>query len=140
MFKQMQRARFLACGRLAFGVVALMVAAGACSSTSGRTANVSTDPADGGAVCPPVDATACPDPPPHYADVAGILQQRCVPCHYDQPDGPWPLENYRQVADWQDVVRDDLLLCTMPPADGGVTMTEDERLAIITWLRCGYLE
>lgn len=82
----------------------------------------------------------CPDPPPHYADVGGIFRDRCVPCHDDQPDAAWPLQTYRQIADWQDVIVDDLIRCTMPPADGGVTMTEEERLAMLTWLHCGYQE
>lgn len=92
-------------------------------------------------VCNPIDLPVCPDPPPGFNDVAQIVQDRCVPCHYTgNPDGSWPLENYRQLADWQDVVRYDLLNCSMPPPDGGVAIGEDERLAMLTWLLCGYHE
>jgi uncharacterized membrane protein len=102
---------------------------------------------DGGAVdatafvCSVSAPTACPDPSPHYADVAPIINQRCVePCHSGLPEGPWPLTDYEHVADWADVVRTDLIGCLMPPADGGVSMADEERLAILTWIRCGFPE
>jgi hypothetical protein len=28
----------------------------------------------------------------------------------------------------------------MPPADGGTSMSDDERLAILNWIRCGFPE
>src|SRR4051812_40856328 len=97
---------------------------------------------DASAVLCSVEApTACPDPSPHYADIAPIINQRCAePCHSGVPEGPWPLTDYPHVADWADVVRTDLILCLMPPADGGVSMSDDERLAILTWIRCGFPE
>jgi hypothetical protein len=52
----------------------------------------------------------------------------------------WPLTDFRHVADWQDLIHDDLLACTMPPADAGFQMTTAERVAILTWIRCGFLE
>jgi hypothetical protein len=92
-------------------------------------------------VCSVEAPTSCPDPSPHYGDVAPIINQRCVePCHSGLPGGPWPLTDYAHVADWADVVRDDLILCLMPPADGGISMSEEEKLAILTWIRCGFLE
>ena len=129
--------------QIALAGVALMVVAAGCSNASpGAAAGPGAggaDSADGGALICNVSApTACPDPPPHYADVSGIIQARCVPCHDDSPDAAWPLQTYRQVADWADVVRDDLIRCTMPPADGGYTISEDERTAILTWIRCSY--
>ena len=38
------------------------------------------------------------------------------------------------------VVRAMLLDCSMPPPDAGVTMPDEERVAILTWLLCGYPE
>jgi hypothetical protein len=52
--------------------------------------------------------------------------------------GPWPLTAYNHVADWQDVIRADMLTCAMPPPDAGVPMGSDERVAILTWIRCGF--
>jgi uncharacterized membrane protein len=95
---------------------------------------------DGGALVCTVEApTACPDPAPTFADVQPIIQSRCTPCHNGvDPDGPWPLVTYRHVADWADVVRDEVLTCAMPPEDGGIPMTDEDRTAILTWIRCGY--
>ncbi|WP_224244574.1 c-type cytochrome [Hyalangium gracile] len=80
--------------------------------------------------------TSCPEPAPRYADVAPIFQQRCVVCH-NGSGGPWPLDDYGHVSDWQDSIRDYVRECIMPPSDSGVTMTVEERVAILTWLRCG---
>jgi hypothetical protein len=88
-------------------------------------------------ITPPV---RCDDPPPRYADVAPIIEARCAgPCHSGVPDGPWPLTDYSHVADWQDVVRADLLDCSMPPPGEGVVMPDAERTVILSWIRCGSL-
>jgi len=86
--------------------------------------------------------TSCPSPAPRFADVRPIIQQTCAgPCHSGtDPAGPWPLTDYEHVADWADVVRADLLDCSMPPADAGVTLSAENRLFILNWLRCGYPE
>jgi uncharacterized membrane protein len=81
--------------------------------------------------------TTCPTPVPHYPDVQPIFQQRCVVCHSDH-SARWPLTTYKDVSDWYDTIRDDVLSCTMPPPDSGVLITNEERLAILTWLRCGF--
>jgi hypothetical protein len=96
---------------------------------------------DAGALPCTVQApTVCPDPPPHWPDVSPIFQRRCVTCHNGMIGGPWPLMQYSHVADWYDVVRAMLLDCSMPPPDAGVEMPDEERVAILTWLRCGYPE
>jgi uncharacterized membrane protein len=122
------------------GAATLMVAAASCSNTAPRAAADAGAAGSAALVCNVSAPTVCPDPPPHYGDVSGILQARCVPCHDDTPDAAWPLQTYEQVAEWADVVRDDLIRCTMPPADGGITIAEDERTAILTWIRCSYPE
>jgi hypothetical protein len=81
--------------------------------------------------------TACPEPPPRYADVLPIFEQRCIICHSGAPNGPWPLDGYEHIADWQDNIRSDMLDCSMPPFDAGVPITLEERMAILTWIRCG---
>jgi hypothetical protein len=81
--------------------------------------------------------TECPDPEPKYADVAPIFERRCVSCHLGVPDGPWSLSDWQHIADWQSIIRSELLNCTMPPQDSDVRMTNAERLEILTWIRCG---
>lgn len=93
---------------------------------------------DGGVTCvPPAPPTACPDPPVRYDDIRPILDARCVRCHDTVQGGPWPLATYTHVADWQDIIRASMLDCTMPPLDAGVPMTTEERLTVLTWIRCG---
>jgi hypothetical protein len=83
--------------------------------------------------------TECPEPAPVYADVEPIFQQVCSTCH-SLPGGPWPLDDYSHVADWQDVIRDELLTCAMPPPNDPVTLSDADRQLILTWIRCGYRE
>jgi hypothetical protein len=87
-----------------------------------------------------VDAPlACPADGPTYATVEPIIGRSCVPCHGgENPDGPWPLRTYKSAADWAEVIRADLITCEMPPADGGVPITDEDRHALLTWIRCDY--
>ena len=97
--------------------------------------------ADGSVPLPPCSVkapTSCPMPSPHYGDVAPIIESRCSSCHGKAWMGPWPLDNYEHVADWADTIRSNLVDCTMPPADAGIPMTNDERMVILNWLRCGH--
>jgi hypothetical protein len=102
------------------------------------------DPEDGdGAIplaCTVVPPTSCPDPAPRYSDIAPIIARRCLSCHWGAPEGPWPLTQYSHAADWHDVIRDQMADCSMPPPDSGATMTDQERVAIMTWILCGFLE
>jgi hypothetical protein len=93
--------------------------------------------------CNAVAPTACAvEPPPRYGQIAGIVHERCVSSCHDglDPLGPWPLTAYDDVADWNDIIRDELVACTMPPPDSGRTIPDDERQALLMWLRCGFLE
>jgi hypothetical protein len=102
----------------------------------GPSADAAVDgalPADSCNVAAP---TECPTPAPTYATVAPIFKERCVVCHSPTWSGPWPLDSYRHISDWKEDVRSMLLLCTMPPPDAGVPMTREERLTILTWIRC----
>ena len=89
--------------------------------------------------CAVVVPAACPESPPRYADVAPILVARCGSCHVESSDGsaPWPLDTYDNVAEWAGLIRQDVLDCTMPPADGSVRMTPNEAWTIVTWIACG---
>lgn len=104
----------------------------------GTPADGAMDLSDGGVTCvPPAPPTACPDPPVRYGDIRPILDARCVSCHDTTPGGPWTLATYGHVADWEDTVRASMLDCSMPPLDSGVVMTTEERLVVLTWIRCG---
>ena len=92
--------------------------------------------------CTEVEApTSCPDPAPRFEDVARIFGERCVtPCHSGTPNGPWRLSSYDDIAAWPDEIRSRLEDCEMPPADAGVPLTRNEKLAILTWIQCGLPE
>ncbi len=95
---------------------------------------------EGGATCVNVAApTSCPDPPVVFDDVRRIIGQRCsTPCHNGAPanGSQWPLMTYEDMEHWENEIRAALLSCTMPPLDAGVGITADEKLAILTWLKC----
>jgi len=65
-----------------------------------------------------------------------------VPCHdgtmKDVVTGEdvWPLTTYDDVAEWGSIVKNSILECTMPPADGAVPITDAERSAIVQWVLC----
>ena len=108
------------------------------NETGKVAAQSSADASIGAGPCLVRAPTACPDPPTRYVDVAPIFEQRCVnTCHSPRWNGPWPLDAYEHVADWQDTIRTELLGCTMPPRDAGVPITLEEQTAILTWIRCG---
>ncbi len=82
--------------------------------------------------------TECPDPMPTYKDVRPLITERCVVCHYGEVDGPWTLDGYEHVANWHDLIRGAMLSCSMPPPDSDMTMTVEERVELLAWLRCGF--
>jgi uncharacterized membrane protein len=102
-----------------------------------RVPDVDAHDALDAAVCVSDAPTLCPATAPRYADVAPIIRARCATCHSGAADGPWPLDSYGHIADWQNEIRSELLRCTMPPLDASVALLPEERLTILTWLRCG---
>jgi hypothetical protein len=82
--------------------------------------------------------TACPTPEVRYADIAPIIERRCLVCH-NGTSGIWPLNSHRHVADWQDTIRAAMLTCAMPPPESLLPMLVEERVALLTWIRCGAL-
>jgi uncharacterized membrane protein len=87
-------------------------------------------------VCHDVDAgAACAGE--SYGTIKPIIDRACVPCHYpsDAPDASWPLSTYEDVREWDDQIRIDLLNCSMPPRDAGVSVTDKERARVVNWIR-----
>jgi hypothetical protein len=109
--------------------------------TDASVADGDGGPSDAGGspplACEVTAPTSCPAPAPVYADVAAIIELRCEGCHSPRWTGPWPLDTYDHVAAWQDTLRAAMLDCSMPPADAGIAMPSEERMVILSWLRCG---
>jgi hypothetical protein len=89
--------------------------------------------------CPLTPPTSCPDPKPHYSDIEPIFQEHCFACH-DGTGEQWGLTSYEHVADWFNEIRAQMIACTMPPLDSGITMPASDRMKIVQWIRCGYPE
>jgi hypothetical protein len=98
-------------------------------------------PADGGEPfeCTVSAPTSCEQPQLRWVDVQPVVQKNCGPCH-DGSGDQWPLNSYTDVADWADTVRDWVADCSMPPQDAGIPMTDAEKLVILDWLRCGFMQ
>lgn len=98
-------------------------------------------PADAGPSeeCLVTAPTTCTQTQLRWADIEPIIQQRCVPCH-DGSQPQWPLRTYTDVADWSDIVRQNVVDCAMPPLDGGIQvgMTNVERRLILDWIKCDF--
>lgn len=124
-------ARFIAV-RSPFAALGLLVC---CGSDGARNHATPAAPQ-----CTLTAPTTCPEPATTYSDIAPVLAAKCVTCHYGATGGPWPLTSYDDVANWRDAVRDDVLDCSMPPPDSGITLDDAERLAILSWVRCGGVE
>lgn len=110
-------------------LIALVVAC--TEAAESRDAEVATAP------CPVEAPESCPDPAPVYKDVASIVKQRCESCHSPKWTGPWPLNTYENLSEWQGTVRSTLLDCSMPPPEEGLTMPIKDRMLILNWLHCG---
>lgn len=90
-----------------------------------------------GATCSEVDASACDQPVPSYAnEIAPLLDRDCnQTCH--APDAAnWPLGDHRSVSDWSAIIVSDVKGCTMPPPDAGA-LTKNERTMVLDWFACG---
>ncbi len=92
--------------------------------------------ADGGG-CPNDLPAACPAQVPSYAaDIAPLLQRRCLVCH--APGGPAasrPLTSYAAVYTLRTTVLSQVYGCVMPPP-GATPLTGAERASLLAWLVC----
>jgi hypothetical protein len=112
---------------------------GACVAhpSSSETSSVDENTA---AACNVEAPTSCPEPAPTYADVAPIFQRNCVTCHSGSSGGPWPLTDYTHVSSWGEVIRAELLSCSMPPPDSGCVLAAASSELVLQWIRCNMPE
>jgi uncharacterized membrane protein len=90
------------------------------------------------AACPDDYPSSCPDGAATFAaQVAPLVQTRCVYCHGAGPRTP--LRNYTEIRAAAPVVLMQLMRCSMPPAPAPPLTTEERRI-ILGWLACGALD
>ena len=150
--------------RAVFFSVALLLAAAACGDDDddseaedaddvavgrdGGQANFGNSPAsrddsgpgDASAIAPaPCDVEAARgcSAEPEYAEVAAIIEARCVGCHNGRGE-EWALISQAHVAAWYNEIRAAMLSCAMPPPASGITMPTEERELILQWIRCNF--
>lgn len=114
----------------------------ACSDPSGGADAGTPDGSDtdaGPFVCNVEAPTSCTDPDLSFSDIEPIIVQRCQICHSGDTE-QWPLTSYSHVADWFDLIPPEVANCRMPPPEARIPISDEERLAILTWFRCGYPE
>jgi hypothetical protein len=108
-----------------------------CSASSDSEKGTSTEAPQSIATCEQLDASVCPQPTPSFAnDIAPLLNRDCNTCH--TPGSTlWPLTGYENVRDWAYSILTDVESCSMPPADGGVTLASGDRALLVGWIGCG---
>jgi mono/diheme cytochrome c family protein len=118
-------------GPVAFGLVAVLAAAGAAAGCGSPDATS----------CPRDLPASCPTPAPSYSgQVAAIIHDKCGACHV--PGGveaKTPLETYAEVLRLRtpsgNAILDQVYNCVMPQV-GAPQLTSDERQALLTWCVC----
>lgn len=105
-----------------------------CSKTASPSAETGMDAA--ASVCVEIPRGDCSNDVPRFAEVQPIFAERCGNCHEGAKGGPWPLRTYEEIANWSGEVRSQIEQCKMPPPDGDIAMTDEEREATLEWLRC----
>ena len=82
----------------------------------------------------------------YAAEVAPILQAKCVNCHSEGGIGPFAMSSYKKVEGWSDMIRETIRTDRMPPwhADpeiksfhNSLDLTVDERRTLLTWVEQG---
>ena len=130
------------CGVL--GVLVFACALGGCQEGAAAdpelgTASVAVDEIAPAPVCPHDLPSACPSPAPSWsADVGGIVASVCGQCHTDGgvEQSSFDFSTYQDVYMERGSMLDQVYACAMPPSDAGVTLSLEEREALLGWLVC----
>jgi hypothetical protein len=117
--------------RLAFCVLAFGL--GACGNSRAIEELVQCGTVDASSAACPADGGAGGLT---YAQVEPLIVKSCVPCHDGMMTDVWPLTDYGDIAAWASSIKNSILDCSMPPADGGVPITNAERSALVQWVLC----
>ncbi len=83
-----------------------------------------------------------------HRDIAPLMQKHCQSCHRAGEVAPMPLETYKEVAAYAEMVEEVVLDRRMPPYPGETTrhfagderLTEVERRMMLDWLRSARVE
>lgn len=82
----------------------------------------------------------------YYRDVLPILQSRCQECHREGEIGPFALDDYEEVSNWAETIKEAVLEKRMPPwpaAPGAgpftndLSMSDDEVATLVRWVDHG---
>lgn len=91
-------------------------------------------------VCPQIDASACQEPSPSFAnDITPLFAASCNGTCHSGEAGAWPLVDHGDVSDWQTLIASDMENCSMPVpvAHGGAPLTVKQRAMVLDWIACG---
>jgi mono/diheme cytochrome c family protein len=113
---------------------------------AGRPVSLPAEPARGQAIAYPLKAEGRAAKISYAADVAPIVQQKCVVCHQPGGLGPMQLTNYEQIKGFAPMIREVLQTHRMPPFQPDVTVghwAPDEGLSseqlktLVHWIDSG---
>src|SRR5207302_2395058 len=76
-------------------VMKFSVAAALCLAACARSVTINPD---AGMSCDSPRPLTCTGQ--HYDDVKPLFTRYCVPCHWGDPTGPWPLTAYEDIEAW----------------------------------------
>ncbi len=111
---------------------------GALVGCTGADQSAADSGSPGESGCPRDLPASCPPAVPSYqADVASIIQRRCLSCHGNGgvAAGKFNFTTYGQVFAARSTVLNQVYGCVMPPLDAG-QLTPDERATLLAWLVC----
>lgn len=113
-----------------FFVIAIML--------SGCGDNTSSPAPSTTPTCPNDLPDACPSSPPTWdSGVSSLVESKCAICHTSGGQAAFrPFDTQSEIQASQSSALNQVYACKMPPSGGG-TLTDDERVTLLTWFVCG---
>ncbi|HTQ05038.1 MAG TPA: hypothetical protein VMI54_14335 [Polyangiaceae bacterium] len=107
------------------------------ATSCGTSPGPASTPPDCKAGLPTKDACAT-NAPSYATDIAPLVEARCLGCHFKgNPNSSVVLETQAEMSQQTQLVETQIYRCEMPPADGGIPLTDTERTELLQWLVCG---